>query len=581
MLLPLLPLASLASALSDKVLSPRTIPTPIVDFQVAQPPPLPADAKQCTVQLLERTFGNSFGDPEIIQYTPPTDCGAPGTWAGVSLNWTATSNGTQFDRLSSISFHNVEIWRTSTPEPSLNGIIWTFLKDVSRYVPLFAKPGPLILDLDNIVDPNLGLTGEYDVRLSATFFASDEQHPPAKTADAIIPISNLSPNLANHASVPPSFSLNQTFPTNTVQAFAELYASGNGNEEFWYFNAADQFFFDLPPLTTFPRGPFREVRLLVDGQVAGVAYPYPVFFTGAIVPPAWRPITSYGALDLPTYYVDLTPFVPILANGQPHNLTLDVVSGESNHTINDNWFVSGNVQVITDPSGKQTTGNITHYDVSPFGQSSSSASLGSNGDINITVQASRSLTIEADVKSGSGRTTHVVWQQDLTYSNTQFYLDNFNVQNVVQSSTGRSSSKHDGQTVVQDTFSFPMEIDFLGVQNGSICFFDHSYNRDLLPGPLIIGTTIAERQLANGSLISLPNGSATGEGSNNNTFSYSDLAGNTFTRSVNASRNVILLDQQGGSLSPVQSSTSTSAQVEGWAARLLGGKQDVFSPPHA
>ena len=30
---------------------------------------------------------------------PPTDCGAPGSWAGISLNFTVTSNGTQFDRL--------------------------------------------------------------------------------------------------------------------------------------------------------------------------------------------------------------------------------------------------------------------------------------------------------------------------------------------------------------------------------------------------------------------------------------------------------------------------------------------------
>jgi Peptide N-acetyl-beta-D-glucosaminyl asparaginase amidase A len=59
-----------------------------------------------------------------------------------------------------ISELTFQVWRTSTPEPSLNGIIWTFLKDVSRYVPLFAKPGTLILDLDNIVEP--GLTGQYD-----------------------------------------------------------------------------------------------------------------------------------------------------------------------------------------------------------------------------------------------------------------------------------------------------------------------------------------------------------------------------------------------------------------------------------
>ena len=57
------------------------------------------------------------------------------------------------------------------------------------------------------------------------------------------------------------------------------------------------------------------------------------------------PITSYGALDLPTYYIDLTPFVPLLADGTPHNVSLDVISAEKNHTIDDNWFLSGNIQV--------------------------------------------------------------------------------------------------------------------------------------------------------------------------------------------------------------------------------------------
>lgn len=51
-----------------------------------------------------------------------------------------------------------------------------------------------------------------------------------------------------------------------------------------YFNAADEFFGDLPSGFTFPDGPFREVRLLVDGQLAGVAYPYAVFFTGDGIP---------------------------------------------------------------------------------------------------------------------------------------------------------------------------------------------------------------------------------------------------------------------------------------------------------
>ena len=79
-----------------------------------------------------------------------------------------------------------------------------------------------------------------------------------------------------------------TFPTNTIEVYAEVFASGNGNEEFWYFNTANEFLGDLPAGTTFGDGPFREVRLLVDGVLAGVAFPYAVIFTGGIVPTAWR-----------------------------------------------------------------------------------------------------------------------------------------------------------------------------------------------------------------------------------------------------------------------------------------------------
>ena len=52
------------------------------------------------------------------------------------------------------------VWRTSTPEPTRgDGIIWTHLKDVTRYIPLFAKPGTFILQLDNLLQQ--GLDGQY------------------------------------------------------------------------------------------------------------------------------------------------------------------------------------------------------------------------------------------------------------------------------------------------------------------------------------------------------------------------------------------------------------------------------------
>ncbi|OSD08639.1 hypothetical protein PYCCODRAFT_1441479 [Trametes coccinea BRFM310] len=523
----------------------------LVDFQVAQPPPLPQDAKQCTIQILQRTFGFSFGLAEVVQFTPPTDCGPPGSWAGISLNFTVTSNGTQFDRLGIFTFQNVEIWRTSTPEPTRgDGIIWTYLKDVTRYTPLFAKPGTFILQLDNLLET--GLDGQYATTLHATFFASSERHPPAPKADVIIPVSTLANDTGNEASVPPVFSLNVTVPRNAVQIFAEMYASGNGNEEFWYFNTANEFVPSLPSGTTFGDGPFREVRMLVDGQVAGVAFPYAVIFTGGIVPTAWRPITSYGALDLPTYFIDLTPFVPVLTDGNPHNISLDVVSAEDDHAINQNWFVSGNLQVVTDSSSRPTTGKITKYDASPFAVSTTTGSVGDNGDVNVTVSATRNIHIEAEITSGSGKTTHVVWSQNLEFSNTQQFLDNTFVQNVFQTASGTFSSTHNGVPALVDTFSYPLNINLTVLSpDGSnfVATFDHSYDRTSLPAPFILGSTIHERQLASGFFQTAPTGN-TGNGTNSNTFSYVDLAGNTYDREVTAVDNNITSDHQGGTLAP-------------------------------
>lgn len=59
-------------------------------------------------------------------YKPPS-C----TFNRVTWNLTVTSAGRQFDRLGIIYMGDIEVFRTSTAEPTANGIIWTYLK-VSR-----------------------------------------------------------------------------------------------------------------------------------------------------------------------------------------------------------------------------------------------------------------------------------------------------------------------------------------------------------------------------------------------------------------------------------------------------------------
>lgn len=59
------------------------------------------------------------------------------------------------------------VWRTSTPEPTRgDGIIWTYVKDVTRYMPLFKEKGLFILQLDNLIET--GLTGVYSSKVSSS-----------------------------------------------------------------------------------------------------------------------------------------------------------------------------------------------------------------------------------------------------------------------------------------------------------------------------------------------------------------------------------------------------------------------------
>ena len=127
---------------------------------------------------------------------------------------------------------------------------------------------------------------------------------------------------------------------------------------------------------------------------------------------------------MPTYHLDFTPFIPILTDGEPHTITLDVASAEPDHQINQNWFLSGLLQVKLDSSTTPTTEKITRYEASNF--VTSNVLLSKSGvDVDITLNASRSVYIEAEILAGSGARTEVVFSQSLDYAIVQRYLQSF------------------------------------------------------------------------------------------------------------------------------------------------------------
>jgi hypothetical protein len=77
----------------------------------------------CEEILVEHSFGFSYGQPFVGTYTPP-DC----KFNRITWNLTVVSAGRQFDRLGIVYFGDIEVFRTSTAEPTANGIRWTYLK---------------------------------------------------------------------------------------------------------------------------------------------------------------------------------------------------------------------------------------------------------------------------------------------------------------------------------------------------------------------------------------------------------------------------------------------------------------------
>ena len=77
----------------------------------------------CHHVLAIHTFAISYGKPYVGSYKPP-EC----AFNRVTWNLTVLSAGRQFDRLGIVYLGDVEVFRTSTAEPTKDGIQWTYLK---------------------------------------------------------------------------------------------------------------------------------------------------------------------------------------------------------------------------------------------------------------------------------------------------------------------------------------------------------------------------------------------------------------------------------------------------------------------
>ncbi|MGW2638472.1 peptide-N4-asparagine amidase [Streptomyces sp. NPDC001348] len=336
--------------------------------------------KSCAVTLAKAQFRDFT--PYRGAYTPPAGCGD--RWSKVVLRLDGKVKGRQYDRLGYLRVGGVEVLRTSTPEPSPDGIEWSVEKDVTRYSAVLRSPQNVEMLIGNVVDDTY--TGVIDVKVTLTFYAG---RPSAAAPDRVLTLTDTAGGTT------------LTTPRNTERVVAEVYATGSGGgcEEFWYLAAPDP----APYSCKAAGGPYREVQIRVDGQLAGIAAPFPNVWTGGWSNPfLWYVVPGPRAFDVRPIEYDLTPYAGILDDGRPHRVEVSVVGVPEGQT---GWSTPVNVLVWQDAGRARLTGGLT---LRKEGVLRNSATYTPGPDQRVDTDAGHRLTVAGYVDTSHGRVTTTV-----------------------------------------------------------------------------------------------------------------------------------------------------------------------------
>ncbi|KAF9590210.1 hypothetical protein IFM89_031865 [Coptis chinensis] len=505
-------------------------------FQVTKPIKLPK-TKPCSTLVLQHDFGYTYGKPPVLaNYNPPKNCPSK-NFSKIVLEWKATCKGRQFDRIFGVWLGGVEIFRSCTAEPRATGIVWSVEKDITRYSSLLKNPQTLAVYLGNLVDSTY--TGIYHVNVTFHFYPAElEQHLHGfnrhfgnlefgydSSADLVLPIS-------------------RNLPLNDGQWF--LVQNSTDNDEFWYGNPPNDYIVANNLTGLAGNGPFREVLISLDGKAVGAVYPFTVIYTGGVNPLLWRPITGIGSFDLPSYDIEVTPFLGRILDGMEHKFGFGVTNAL------DVWYIDANLHIWLDSKSVETKGNLIEYKSPTPAVSLVSNFSGLDGTF--LTKASRSIYSSGWVESSHGKVvTHSF--QEFSFTNFMRMGKNGSLQIVSQTINSNYSidsklSSHIYKARLFQNLPFYLYNENVDQGNGSytsIANVSLGYNEASFLGQSRFGflaSSLKNVQNGQGSIVVKGNLVTSGLGSTQQVYNY-DGTGGCFFRNVSSSNYTILYDKSG------------------------------------
>ncbi|KIL60081.1 hypothetical protein M378DRAFT_26660 [Amanita muscaria Koide BX008] len=508
-------------------------------FEVYKPVNFAPQGSGCDQQILlmEHQLHSAMDIRLLLlsgDYQPPT-C----DFDTVKINFTVTSKGHQFDRLALMYLGDMEVFRTSTAEPTQNGIIWTYIKDMSQYIALWKQPQKLIFDLGNLIDNTY--TGAYNTTLTASFSKNNN----IKTPDVVLPISaKRSATNGTSAFIVPSdnTTVSVTIPAPASRAVVHV-----------SFNAIAGILYGYSP--------FHEVQLYIDGTLAGVVWPFPTIFTGGVVPGFCHPIVGSDAFNLRMPEIDISPFLSYLTDGKDHSFSIKVVGLDTQEDgtakLSDGvgyyLVITGNIFLyLGEGAGSGYGKGVLPLVVAPDPTFTTSHQLlqnrttGANESVSYSVMAKRALTVTSPAYT---------WVQTLSFSNYGLLDRQGFRQWNKQNTGGELLANVAGSNAALTTFSYPLEANTTFGVSDTGSTIDAWLNRGLSVGSNG-GLGVSTFTLANGpsNLVTKQYGSAHyGSFSNAPSYSFGDTTdefeetseGSTYSRTVRAVNGTVISDTQG------------------------------------
>jgi hypothetical protein len=443
-------------------------------------PPVPRPhTTPCKVTLYK---GFVFADfnPKSFTYTPPAAC--PGPWAKVILQANFSINqGRQFDRTANIWIGPTNIYFGTTAEPSHTvARHWHVERDLTDYSSIFTVTQAGTVDLGNLVNQTYTsvLHGNADI----LFYPLEPNQVPPRAADQVIAFSS-GPTGGTVALNTSTDLLEQTLtlPTNITDAYFDVFAQSQSNDEFWYSCVPSDV---AGELQSCGGTAFRESEVTIDGTPAGVAPVYPWIYTGGIDPYLWRPIPGVQTMNFLPYRVNLTPFASLLDDGQPHTVALSVFNADSY------FSATASLLLYLDSGSTQITGALTENTLAvPAPNITENIHTANNGNIQGTVntRSGHNFQISGYINTATGPVSTTV-AQTINFANLQYfkiqsaiYEQNINQTTTIHSVVTTHKAGDNFTDTVHDSWPLKLNITLLFNPDGSgtqATTIDQYYERD-------------------------------------------------------------------------------------------------------